>query len=224
MARLFDPATPDFLQFDGVAPLFPSAPPFTVAAWFRVNDASAARVIWWHGDASVTSTFYAVIARPAGDGRIIRVVIGSANLETVASYTDDVWTHVLWAEATTTDHRIFVDGVKFSSGDLRNLVGAPIDRTAIGMNRDSTPGNPFSGDIGHVAVWSVALSDGEAISLADGASPFQIRPDSLADYWPLNGRSPELDVVANAQPLTLNGAPTVSDEPDTLLGRAIVAP
>ncbi len=87
---------------------------------------------------------------------------------------------------------------------------------------DGAPTNAFDGFIGHGALWNVALSDAEIASLANpGVSPLRMRRDSLVAYWPLNGQSPEIDIVGRKD-LTLFGAPTVAEEPPN--SWSIIAP
>lgn len=56
----------------------------------------------------------------------------------------------------------------------------------------ATPANPFDGDIAEVAIWNDDITGGSSTSehmlaLANGASPFQVRPEFLVAYWPLWG-------------------------------------
>ena len=71
--------------------------------------------------------------------------------------------------------------------------------------------DPVDGDIGHCAIWGVALTAGEIKSLFSGVSPPKIRGGSLLLYAPLNGIDPEYDIIGGLD-LTVNG-PTKTDEP-----------
>ena len=79
---------------------------------------------------------------------------------------------------------------------------------------------PYDGDLGHNAVWGVGLPPGEVASLAVGVSPLRMRRDDLLFYPPLNGQSPELDVVGGASG-TVTGT-TVIEEPP--IPWSVVAP
>ena len=79
---------------------------------------------------------------------------------------------------------------------------------------------PFDGDIGHVHIRPIALSGGEVASLGAGLNPRSM-PVGLVAYWPLNGQSPELDIV-NHLNMTVTGT-TIVDEPPNIRS-AIVAP
>lgn len=69
----------------------------------------------------------------------------------------------------------------------------------------------MSGRIGHCAIWNASLSDQEIETLAQGVSPLRVRRDALVAYWPVNGQSPEIDIVGGIN-LTVNGT-TVAEEP-----------
>lgn len=64
-----------------------------------------------------------------------------------------------------------------------------------------------AGRMAEVAFWGgVLLGADEAAALTDGTVPTLIRPDALANYWPLWGRaSPEQELVGRAE-ATVNGA------------------
>ena len=70
----------------------------------------------------------------------------------------------------------------------------------------------MSGDIAHVAVWDVVLTDDEVATLAEGISPLRVRRGSLIAYWPVGGQSTERDIVGGLN-MTVNGTPTQSEEP-----------
>ena len=71
----------------------------------------------------------------------------------------------------------------------------------------------IAGNIAHVGIWNVALTDGEVAMLASGLSPQRVRPQSLIAYLPFLGRdSPEIDIVGG-KTFTVNGATTSANEP-----------
>jgi hypothetical protein len=60
------------------------------------------------------------------------------------------------------------------------------------------------GVLAEAAVWTVALSADEILSLSQGAAPFMVRPASLVFYAPLTGReaASEWNYVGAAVSLT----------------------
>lgn len=79
----------------------------------------------------------------------------------------------------------------------------------------------MSGDVAHVALWNVALTDDEVASLAAGVSPLRMRRDALIAYWPVGGQSPEPDVVGGFDLVVTNG-PVQSEEPP--IHSSVIAP
>jgi len=79
------------------------------------------------------------------------------------------------------------------------------------LDTDS-PNRQLNGLVSHTAVWDVGLSVNEIVSLANGHSPLKVRRSNLVSYAPLNGQSPEPDIVGGLN-LTVNGSPAVAEEP-----------
>ncbi len=79
----------------------------------------------------------------------------------------------------------------------------------------------YDGALGHAGIWDVGLSASEVGSLSVGINPRRIRSDDLLYYAPLNGQSPEPDVVGGASG-TITGTPAVVEEPP--IPNSIVAP
>ena len=221
-ARLFDDANPDYLETDTAVV---TAAPFSVSAWVRADDLTNRQNFFFVGDKDSTTDFWtgqiddSVGAdglewefRDGGGGSDASTLIGTIN----------VWHHFCGIEASATDHRALADGGnKATTATSRSPAGA--DRTAIGRRGDSTPSREFSGDIAHVAVYNIALSDEECAILAAGVSPLRVHRDSLIAYWPCNGQSPEYEIMGSGINLTVSGTPSVTEEPPPFFS-PIVAP
>ena len=220
MARRFNDATPDFLR--GGSPVVIAAP-FTVSVWARCSDDTADRAVWWIGESTATDDFWGLRFNDTGSDHTIRFRIRdgvATDLETVATWTLNQWHHLCAIEAASNDHSLYLDGGnKVTSSTNRSPDDA--DRTTIGRFDDLSPGNDMQGDIAHMAVWSVALTDSEVATLAAGSSPLRVRRNALIAYWPLGGQSPEPDIVGGLD-LTLFGTPAQSEEPP--IPWSVVAP
>jgi hypothetical protein len=117
--------------------------------------------------------------------------------------------------ASTTDRRIYLNGA--NKGTNATNIAAPIvTNTAIGAYKYTTIYyDDFDGYLAEAAMWIVALTDDDAVVLAAGYSPLLVRPEALAAYWPIIGRTnPEIDLVGGIG-LTVTGA-TVADHPRVL--------
>lgn len=67
-------------------------------------------------------------------------------------------------------------------------------------------GRILNGSLADIAFWNVDLTAAEATALANGARPSQIRPKSLAGWWPLTGlQSPEPDLSGSKNNGTVTG-------------------
>jgi len=121
------------------------------------------------------------------------------------------WTHVA-ARYSLSGSRLtvsaYVNGVKgtdgssavtFSQGAFVAMQIASYGGTAV-----------FGGDIADAGAWNSALSDTEIVSLSQGISCRNIKPQSLTFYAPLI-RNP--NDIRNNRTLTLVNSPTVSNHP-----------
>lgn len=221
MSRLFDDATPDYLQRSAVI----TAAPFTQVAWVRTDDATdSTQPVFGHGRADGTRNFYkcrleiadsqwSFIGEQTMPGRNFQ-----ANTSTAPSV--NTWHHVAVVEASATDHRAFLDGAGKGT-DTIDVAPKSIDTSWISRLDDGSPQH-FSGNIAGVAIWNVALTDSEIATLAAGHSPLRVRRGSLIHFWPCNGgQSPEPDIIGGAS-MTLFGTPTKDFEPP--IPQSIVAP
>ena len=220
MARLFNDVTPDFLQIDQAVV---TGPPFSVSAWARSDDLTIHQSVFWIGDKDVADQQLTlrVDGLTGGDPIVMRALAGDASgAFTSSGYSANTWHHIFGSTASSSDRSAYIDGGSKGT-NAETIAPSGIDRTTIGMSGDSTPSRGMSGDIAHVAVWDVVLTDDEVATLAEGISPLRVRRDSLIAYWPINGQSPEPDIVGGLN-LTLGGAPTQSEEPP--IPYSIVAP
>lgn len=86
-------------------------------------------------------------------------------------------------------------------------------KDAIGGLTKTTDGTPFNtnrltnGQLAEFGIWSVELTSAEIASLAAGASPVLIRPQSLVFYAPLGQSSPEPQLFGAS--IALSNSPAV---------------
>lgn len=175
---------------------------FTISVWARhyppyggggrpivlVSDQSAAKAIYVLRTGSASSFSGGHV-----DGASTSVGSGTV--------TSNDWHHVALVRTSTTNLRLFVDGVvvgtnttaqTYSSGWATNY--------AVGnYAQNLASGSPYQGSAAEAAIWGVGLSDGEIAALAAGLSPVRVRPSALMTYLPLYGHggttNPEIDVI-----------------------------
>ncbi len=122
---------------------------------------------------------------------------------------DDTWRHVVgtW---DGTNQRVYFDGSEDASVAFSGPMATSSNGVAFGKLLGAS--DFFPGRLSHCALWNAGLSASEIASLANSISPLRIRRGALVAYWPLNGQSPEAEVV-NGLAGTLVSAPSVVEEP-----------
>lgn len=216
MARNFSGSTDNLTNL--AAPV--TVAPLTISAWARPETLHEGVICQLAGDGSGGSGSQWVL-QTRSDGDVWFRVRESGNIARIsefASYVANTWQHFCGVERSATNRRVFLDGTEGSDPGGSSVIPSGIDTTMIGERADGALN--FDGDIGHVAIWNVALTNGEIASLAAGISPLKIRRDALVYYCPINGQSPELDVVGGLN-MTVTGAVAVEEPP---IPHSIVAP
>lgn len=221
MARNFDSANPDFIDHGNPSALDLTGTEVALSLWVRTSLSGAEKKLFakW---ADAGGQFSYLLSIQGSDFPLGAINTGANSVVTgTTDVVDGQWHHLVLTYDGS-DVRIYVDGVEEDSdpetGNI-NSGTAPV-RLGAGSGGAGTE-NPYTGDLGHAAIWDVGLSASEVASLAAGISPRRIRPGSLLFYDPLNGQSPEADVIGGNTG-TVNGAPAVVAEPP--IPWSIVAP
>jgi len=141
-----------------------------------------------------------------------QVITGST---TVATGT---WYHIVGTYDGSI-MRLYLNGVEDGTHSTSGNINSSTAPLRIGSGSGSGE-NPLDGDAGHGAIWDVGLTANQAIALASGISPLNIRRDDLLFYVPINGQSPEKDVVGGFD-MTVSGTVVVEEPP---IPHSIVAP
>ncbi len=222
MGRIFDDAIPDYLEADGTPPVV--AAPFTFVTWGQSDDVDDLGAVISVGDKDAADQHWilALDGITVDDPVKFGIVGGSqANVFTTTGMTVNTWHHAAGVEASATDHRVLIDGgSKGTSATSKAPSGA--DRVSIGRRASSAGLQESSGKISHAAIYDKALTDDTIASLAAGANPKRVQPDSLVALWPINGSSPEKDIIGGFN-LTVTGS-TVDDEAIPQMRGQMMAP
>jgi len=220
MSRDFESSSNDYIEVGDVAALDITGDEVSVSVWVRLESVNGEKkvVAKW---ADAGGRFQYLLSITAAEN--VQFVINSGGNGVAVGTTTlviDVWYHFAGIYDGS-DVRIYLDGVEedstSKSGNIPNTT-APF-RIGAGSGGAGTE-QPFDGEIAHCAVWDTPLSAGEVASLAVGISPLRIQRGSLQFYAPLNGQSPEADIIGGNTG-TLTGT-TVSEEPP--IPYSIVAP
>ena len=194
LARFFNDATPDYLQVDA-SPV--TAPPFTAAGWFNCNSETNVGGLFFTGDLDVTADHFYVMVRGTTAGNPIRIgarsaAEGSQTADTTRGYIVNQWHHFFAVWVTASYRYILFDGGNegLSTGTATPVIDTP--RITIGRLGDSSPSDPFSGMIAHIAIWNKALTRLDGRNLAAGLHPKMVCLNNLRAYWNWHEGSPEV--------------------------------
>lgn len=213
MSRLFVPAVPDYLRF-GTAVL--TSPPLTMFGWYRTNDVTVDQNIVSIQRGSSGNHYWAlgVFGQKSGAPVVLEARdsgTGPSQAITSTGSTVNTWHTALGVVVSAIDRTVTIDGGSPGTSTT-NRSPAGLTSTSIGMKRDSTPSEAFSGNLALVTIWNVALNANERAALARGVHPLNIRPLSIVAPWPIWGlHSPEIDLSGNGQEMVLNGSPARSN-------------
>jgi hypothetical protein len=213
MSRSFAAASSQYLQ-NGNAPV--TAPPFTMACWFKQNTLAAEQGLVEVYNSGANNQHRHILALDqAGSVAHIKALSFStvgATASCAANVSTGTWYHAagVWA-ATNSRSAYHNGGSKDTNGG--NITPTGINAVAVGGFIDTAPDRYMDGLIADAAIWNVALTDAEVAVLASGVSPLAVRPAALVAYWPLWGvHSPEIDLKGGFA-LTLNNGPTKGEHP-----------
>lgn len=206
MARNFVRASNQRIAADPISPMPVTDYPVTLAGWFQTTTtAQWSTIIMLTKKSAAGDDFFVIGMSSAGAARA-----GVRNTTTgnqVGSLTTsaDTWTHVVGTFASSTLREVFFNGT--ADGTETTAVTFPdgMDEISIGEFGGSGGGDGMNGTIAEVGVWDVVLTDGEALALANGATPNQIRPSNLVGYWPLWGAEVGKDLSGKGNHLTNEG-------------------
>lgn len=217
MARVFN-ASP-YLYCD-TAPV--SQIPLTIAAWVRrPSNPGADQTIVSIGDASnaavgVMMSWRNVTGYKIGAG--YRNSSANSYANSSLSTTSGTWYHAIAVYFSSVTTGIFVNGGNETYAGGAAITG--LDMLGIGTHRYGTTADKLlNGDVAHVGVWSVALTQAERNRLYNngiGADPRSVRPDALVAYWPLLNDDGDQDYWGNFH-LTASGSPTYAQHPPVLM-------
>ncbi len=220
MARDFESSNNDYLDAGNPSALDLTGDEVTLSVWTRLESNGVERKVFakW---ADAGSRFQYLLSVNISDQCLFAIYDGSTNIATgTTALVAETWHHVAGVYDGS-NLRIYLNGTEEDStantGSMSSTT-APV-RIGAGSGGSGTE-SPFDGEIGHCSIWDVGLSANEIKSLASGISPLKVRRGNLLAYWPLNGQSPELDVVAQ-QNMNVTGT-SIAEEPP--IPNSIVAP
>lgn len=174
--------------------------PVTIAAWVRMTSAPTARklVVGIRDATGGTNNGIGIQIRgeseppipPSGSwDQPIAYIVSAGSTLVQALYTtpsDGTW-HLIVARFTSSTVEVMLDGATQIGSEVHSRSFPTVHEWMVGARilGSGTVDQYFGGDIGTVAVWTLALTDAEIESLAAGANPLNTHPAALVDFWPL---------------------------------------
>lgn len=195
--------------------------PCTISVWYKPSNNTSNQSIVYLGSAtdqrrfliyrtsSVSNNFAAMDNRSNG-GAVIQIIVSTTQLN-----SSTTWYHVVGVYASATDRKLYVNGV-FEASDTNSMTTTSLDKMGIGARAAPAPsyGLYANAKIAEVAIWNVALSSAEILSLAKGANPQAVQPAALKSYIPLcTGLSPDIDFLGGTIGLTNSPSASVDHPP-----------
>lgn len=198
--------TDQYIQDSSVSPV--AGTPCTLACWFRPTNNTGGNLLQIcsssgndsHRISMTSSGTYRIGSTEAGTN-------GNADGSTIISI--NTWHHLCGVFTSSASRTGYLNGSDISTNTAsRNPTS--FTRTVIGARRDASVfGIYFTGQIAEAAIWDVALTVDEILSLSSGVTSSLVRPQNLAFHAPLVRTI--FDYRTNKLNLTNNGTATVSD-------------
>ena len=215
MARDFPNTLTNYLE-SASTPI--TAAPFTISAWLNTDTLASSDTAAGIFNGGSDFNFWE-LQIPATANVVFQIKDsgGSTKTASAAGMTTGVWHHVIGHEVSSSDRRVRRTNDFTTTNTGTNTVAATLtgsSRITVGHRGILTRSNGFDGKIGHLALWNIALTDNDGLSLAMGISPLRLKADNLVGYWPINGvAAPEKNLIAGGVGLVLTGTLARVNEP-----------
>ena len=211
MARDFTAVSSDKLSVNVAVR---TAYPLSLSIWFNSDDVTGTYALMDIADTAVDDDDWLLLIQGGVAGDPVdfntRQLGTSDAARTTTGYTAGTWFHALGTGASSTSRACYLNGGGKGTATT-DLTPASLDRTAIGIRSRAGDSLRLAGLAAECAIYSVALSDAEALMLANGLHPYSIQAGNLAGYWPVYGHaSPEVDWSGGGNNMTVAGT-TVAD-------------
>jgi len=212
MARNFDAASDDHIEVGDVAALNLTGNKVTLSMWVKLGTPNTEYKVFAKWDDAGGKFSYLLSIEGLSNRVLFAVNTGGTTLTQGTTDIDDGEWHYIAGTYDGSNIRVYVDGLQENSAVKTGNMPSNTVPVRIGAAGGASIEEPYDGDLGHAALWDVDLTAGEIASLANGTSPRRLRKDdNLLFYGPINGQSPELDIIGGLD-LTVNGT-TKSEEP-----------
>ena len=204
----------------------------TISAWFKTSSGSNNRIIDKDGGGGQPRSYILLLV----SNKLRWVRFNSAGtgytIDTVDTYNDNAWHHVVVTNKTSGTIDIYVDGTALTlgtgTGNYTNVTssgnsGITMNNAAVGINMGyfaATTSQYFDGLIDEVAIWDDVLTSSEVTAIYNNGAPTDLTTDAgnyassanLQGHWRMEEGSGTsvADSSSNSNAATLNNSPTFS--------------
>ena len=199
---------------EGLTSLSLSETPATVACrvWVLSSSFSATQSPLIVSSSISDTPYFALQITGAGGGKLRAYHRGGTPVsqgyaESTNKVPTNQWVQLAGVFNTLTSRIAYVNEVASYTDTLNVVNFGTNNQVAVGSLRRIGYLQGFSGSIADAAIWNVALTADEIASLAAGASPLTVRPQSLVFYAPLTGESTTTEVNLIGLALSLSNSP-----------------
>lgn len=193
----------------------PISPPLTFAAFIKTTQTTASVVPF--SIIATTNTVERVQIAYLGstidvtECNAVEATGGATAAIGSSTLSANTITHVAGVVASATDRKIYFNGVQNGTSTTSRTVNG-LDQVVIGATKSTSYTAFWTGSVYEAAVWTVALTASEILSLSQGAAPFMIRPDSLVFYAPLTGRETATEWNLVGAQVTMTNTPAIGTD------------
>lgn len=189
----------------------PTTYPVTISAWFNSYSTNANQVIagLFQSDARRLLVYYS----PSRTVIVDAIDNGGATPALATSTTTaatNTWNHILAIWDSATSRRVYLNGAGSATNSTSKTTSGLTTLAVGARNNSGTWGLHFNGVLAEVAVWNVALTAAELVSLNSGASALEVRPESRVHYSPLIGQEANSEWDYQGSQLGLTNTPAPS--------------
>ena len=167
-----------------------TAAPYTLSVWFYSTNRSTNQNLFClnRQGAATDSAGLGLVPSPSSATLNFFSTAGGVNAASAASsntYSLDSWQHACGVAASATDRKSYLNGDTANKGtSTTNSAPSSLNRVSIGVWFGQAPFDQLNGGLAECAIWDVALTEPEVVSLSKGMSASRIRPQNLKFYFP----------------------------------------
>jgi hypothetical protein len=199
---------------------FPSiAYPYTVAHWFNITTLSGSNQSMFGLYPSGSTTLNNVGTAINGAANKAQIFVSDSGgsfdaIDIGSALSAGTWHHIAHAGILDNSRIGYLDG----SGTPTSVARALGTQNTFQIGGFEGGAGNLDGLIAELAIWNVALTQGEVSALAAGVQAYRVRRSSLVGYWPFFGlTSPEPDLSGGARNITLANSPAKANHAPTTL-------